>query len=89
MGAIFLPTKNNLIKLQNTIKQRKNGQKLLEDKSLILKRKLEEYKIEKLKIEGEIQKLSGGEGITCVELTNQYKEIEVTKEEYDEYCRGE
>ena len=54
MGAIFLPTKNNLIKLQNTIKQRKNGQKLLEDKSLILKRKLEEYKIEKQKIEEQL-----------------------------------
>ena len=47
MGVVYLPTKNNLIKLQNTIKQRKNGQKLLEDKSLILKRKLETYKIEK------------------------------------------
>ena len=46
MGVVYLPTKNNLIKLQNTIKQRKNGQKLLEDKSLILKRKLETYKIE-------------------------------------------
>ena len=47
MGTIYLPTKNNLIKLQNTIKQRKSGQKLLEDKSLILKRKLETYKTEK------------------------------------------
>ena len=47
MGAVYLPTKNNLIKLQNTIKQRKSGQKLLEDKSLILKRKLETYKTEK------------------------------------------
>ena len=47
MRAVYLPTKNNLIKLQNTIKQRKSGQKLLEDKSIILKRKLEEYKIEK------------------------------------------
>ena len=47
MRIVYLPTKNNLIKLQNTIKQRKNGQKLLEDKSLILKRKLEAYKTEK------------------------------------------
>ncbi len=47
MGAVYLPTKNNLIKLKNTIKQRKSGQKLLEDKSLILKRKLETYKTEK------------------------------------------
>ena len=54
MGSIFLPTKNNLIKLQNTIKQRKNGQKLLEDKSLILKRKMEEYKTEKAKIQSKL-----------------------------------
>ena len=26
MRAVYLPTKNNLIKLQNTIKQRKSGQ---------------------------------------------------------------
>ena len=44
MGAVYLPTKNNLIKLRNTIKHHKNGQKLLEEKSLILKRKLEDYK---------------------------------------------
>ena len=44
MGVIYLPTKNNLIKLRNTIKQHKNGQKLLEEKSLILKRKLEDYR---------------------------------------------
>ena len=50
MGTVYLPTKNNLIKLQNTIKQRKSGQKLLEDKALILKRKLETYKTEREEI---------------------------------------
>lgn len=44
MGRTFLPTKNNLIKLQNTIKQHKNGQELLDQKVLILKKKMENYK---------------------------------------------
>ena len=57
MGAVYLPTKNNLIKLQNTIKQRKSGQKLLEDKSLILKRKLEEYKTEKEKLQQQLNEV--------------------------------
>ena len=45
MGRTFLPTKNNLIKLQNTIKQHKNGQELLDQKVLILKKKMENYKV--------------------------------------------
>ena len=57
MRAVYLPTKNNLIKLQNTIKQRKSGQKLLEDKSLILKRKLEEYKTEKEKLQQQLNEV--------------------------------
>ena len=44
MGKIYLSTKNNLIKLQKTIKEYKNGQFLLEEKKLILKKKLEDYK---------------------------------------------
>ena len=47
-GAIMsirdLPTKNNLIKLQNFINQSKQGHKLLEQKKLILTRELEKYK---------------------------------------------
>ena len=63
MGAVYLPTKNNLIKLQNTIKQRKSGQKLLEDKSLILKRKLEEYKTKKEKLQQQLNEvLSNAQG---------------------------
>lgn len=44
MGKTYLPTKNNLLKLQNSIKEYKNGQFLLEEKALILKKKLEDYK---------------------------------------------
>ena len=44
MNTKDLPTKNNLIKLQNSIKQSKNGYKLLEQKKLILTRELEKYK---------------------------------------------
>lgn len=44
MGIRDLPTKNNLIKLQSSIKQSKNGYKLLEQKKLILTRELEKYK---------------------------------------------
>lgn len=46
MGKIYLSTKNNLIKLQNSIKEYKNGQMLIEEKELILKNKLESYKEE-------------------------------------------
>ena len=38
MSVRDLPTKNNLIKLQAFIKQSKQGQKLLEQKKLILTR---------------------------------------------------
>ena len=44
LGIRDLPTKNNLIKLQSSIKQSKNGYKLLEQKKLILTRELEKYK---------------------------------------------
>ena len=46
MGKIYLSTKNNLLKLQNSIKEYKNGQMLIEEKELILKNKLENYKDE-------------------------------------------
>ena len=44
MGKTYLSTKNNLLKLQNSIKEYKNGQMLIEEKELILKNKLESYK---------------------------------------------
>ena len=46
MWKIYLSTKNNLLKLQNSIKEYKNGQMLIEEKELILKNKLENYKDE-------------------------------------------
>ena len=46
MGKVYLSTKNNLLKLQNSIKEYKNGQILIEEKELILKNKLESYKNE-------------------------------------------
>ena len=49
MGKTFLPTKNNLIKLQNTIKQHKKGQEILDEKILILKKRIEKYKKEQEK----------------------------------------
>lgn len=54
MSIRDLPTKNNLIKLQNFINQSKQGHKLLEQKKLILTRELEQYKEKEknLKIEG-------------------------------------
>ncbi|MBP3503361.1 MAG: V-type ATP synthase subunit D [Clostridia bacterium] len=44
MSIRDLPTKNNLIKLQNFINQSKQGHKLLEQKKLILTRELDKYK---------------------------------------------
>ncbi len=44
MGIRDIPTKNNLIKLRNFIKQSKEGQSLLEQKKLILQNELEKYK---------------------------------------------
>ena len=46
MGKVYLSTKNNILKLQNSIKEYKNGQILIEEKELILKNKLESYKNE-------------------------------------------
>ena len=55
MGKIYLSTKNNLLKLQNSIKEYKNGQILIEEKELILKNKLESYKNSKLSQQREIK----------------------------------
>lgn len=43
MNTKNLPTKNNLIKIKNSIKQSKEGQLLLEQKKIILKKELEKY----------------------------------------------
>ena len=54
MGKTYLSTKNNLLKLQNSIKEYKNGQILLEEKELILKKKLEEYKLKEKELKEKI-----------------------------------
>ena len=57
MAKTYLPTKNNLIKLKNSIKEFKNGQELLEEKKLILKRKIDEYKIEEKELRGKLKEI--------------------------------
>jgi len=47
MDTKSLPTKNNLIKIKESIKQSKEGQVLLEQKKMILVRELEKYNKEK------------------------------------------
>lgn len=44
MNTKNLPTKNNLIKIKNSIRQSKEGQMLLEQKKMILQKELEKYK---------------------------------------------
>lgn len=44
MSSNYLPTKTNLIKLQETLRITKQGQELLERKKLILIKELEKYK---------------------------------------------
>ena len=46
MGKTYLFTKNNYLKLQKSIKAFKNGQVLLGEKEIILKKKIESYKLE-------------------------------------------
>lgn len=57
MGKNYLATKNNLIKLQKSIREFQNGQFLLEEKTLILKRKMENYKEEGTKIRQELNEI--------------------------------
>lgn len=54
MDTKSLPTKNNLIKINRSIKQSKEGQMLLEQKRMILSRELEKYmeKAKKLRESG-------------------------------------
>ena len=50
MGKTYLFTKNNYLKLQKSIKAFKNGQVLLGEKEIILKKKIESYKLEEKKL---------------------------------------
>lgn len=55
MNTKNLPTKNNLIKIKNSIKQSKEGQMLLEQKRIILTKELDNYikQYNDLKIKGQ------------------------------------
>ena len=57
MNTKNLPTKNNLIKIKNTIKQSKEGQMLLEQKRIILNKELENYKNQYTKLKENGKKL--------------------------------
>ena len=50
MAKTYLFTKNNYLKLQKSIKAFKNGQMLLGEKEIILKKKIEAYKLEEKKL---------------------------------------
>lgn len=54
MNSSYLPTKTNLIKLQETLKITKQGHELLEQKKMILTKELEKYKERGKKLEEEV-----------------------------------
>ena len=60
MGKIYLPTKNNLLKLKRSIKEYNKGQKLLEEKELILKKKLENYRLQEKEL-GQMEAILGAD----------------------------
>lgn len=57
MNNSYLPTKSNLIKLQESLKITKQGQELLERKKLILSRELEQYEGQEKILEKEVADL--------------------------------
>ena len=57
MSNTYLPTKSNLIKLQNSLKITKQGQELLERKKLILTKELEKYLEKEKKLKQEVSNL--------------------------------
>lgn len=62
MAKQFLATKNNLLKLKSSIKMYKNGQVLLEEKKLVLKKKIENYLLEEKELKKDItEKLNQAE----------------------------
>lgn len=62
MSKTYLPTKNNLLRLKKSIKDFKNGEKLLEEKKVILKKKMDLYIKQKEILEGE--------AIDCIKNAN-------------------
>lgn len=69
MGKIYLPTKNNLLKLKSSIKEYNKGQKLLEEKELILKKKLENYKLQEKEL-GQMAKKAKENAIQALKRAN-------------------
>lgn len=69
MGKIYLPTKNNLLKLKSSIKEYNKGQKLLEEKELILKKKLENYKLQEKEL-GQMAKKAKEDAIQALKRAN-------------------
>mgnify|MGYP003210622617 CR=1 FL=1 len=69
MGKIYLPTKNNLLKLKRSIKEYNKGQKLLEEKELILKKKLENYRLQEKEL-GQMAKKAKVNAIQALKRAN-------------------
>lgn len=69
MGKIYLPTKNNLLKLKRSIKEYNKGQKLLEEKELILKKKLENYRLQEKEV-GQMAKKAKVNAIQALKRAN-------------------
>ena len=69
MGKIYLPTKNNLRKLKRSIKEYNKGQKLLEEKELILKKKLENYRLQEKEL-GQMAKKAKVNAIQALKRAN-------------------
>ena len=69
MGKIYLPTKNNLLKLKRSIKEYNKGQKLLEEKELILKKKLDNYRLQEKEL-GQMAKRAKVNAIQALKRAN-------------------
>ena len=86
MNTKNLPTKNNLIKIKNSIKQSKEGQMLLEQKRIILKKEKEKYIDKAKKIREDSQKILD-EAIYNLKIANMEIGIEnMTESSINRYC---
>ncbi len=69
MSNNYLPTKTNLIRLQNSLKITRQGHDLLERKRIILQKELENYKGKARKVRDELEKMIE-EGLNKVQEAN-------------------
>ncbi len=69
MSNNYLPTKTNLIRLQNSLKITRQGHDLLERKRIILQKELENYKGKAKKVRDELEKMIE-EGLSKVQEAN-------------------